>query len=689
MTQGATVRPPLASLLFALAAFGATPPAQDRTKLPLPPGIDGTVMDASADPCSDFYEYACGGWMKTTEIPAERPLYSRGFVAIIERNEVVLKQILDEAVATKLPAGTPYAKQLADVYATCTDEAKLEKALPEVQAFVKKATAAKDSRELAKSLALLHAQGMYALFSPEAIQDLKNSSEVIASLDQGGLGMPDRDYYLDDDAKKKSVRDAYALYTEAMLALYGEKPADAKAHAAQILEFETRLAKASLSRVARREPSNIYHRLDRAALKAAAADFAWDEYFDALGHKDFAAINVTHVPFFAEVSSLAKQTKPEVWKTYLTWVVLRSSVLALPKKFQDTNFNYASKNLTGATADRPRWKKCASAIDAGLGEALGREFVRRTFGDDSKARTNAMVTALQGAVKANFATLAWMDAPTRAEAAKKLDRMVGNNKIGFPSQWRDYSSLATTRSSFFANLAAVNAFEVKRQLAKVGQPVDRTEWYMSPAAVNAYNEGQKNEIVFPAGILQPPFFDAAATDAVNFGSMGMVVGHEITHGFDDKGRKFDADGNLRDWWTASVGKSFLERAACVKQQYDAYVAVDDLHVKGDLTLGENVADLGGLKLAHAAMTEWYVKKAAADDAYRFSRSQQFFLGFAQSWCTKVRPETARVRATTDSHSPPYWRVIGPLANDPTFQKAFGCADGSKMVRPAKERCEVW
>ncbi|MHB8872819.1 MAG: M13 family metallopeptidase [Myxococcaceae bacterium] len=705
------MRTPFLPVLFAIASCAtpqpapkklepAAPPApaqlpdargeaRARTTLPLPPGVDPSAMNPSADPCDDFYEYACGGWMKTAEIPDDRPLYSRGFVAIQDRNELVLRQILDEAVAGKLPEGTAFARQLADTYATCTDEAKLETALPEVKKFIARYAAPKNARELARAIGGLSARGYSPLFQAEAMQDLKSSSEVIASLDQSGLGLPDRDYYLDEDPKKKAVREAYLAYTGGLLTLFGEEPAEAKQHAAQILELETRLARVSQSRVERRDPANIYHRVDRAGLQRAAPDFPWDVYFEALGLTDVQSLNLTNPAFFEEISRLAKDTGPGAWRPYLTWVVLRASVPALPRRFQDAHFEYTSKNLSGAKADRPRWKKCVGYVESSFGEALGREFVRRTFGEEGKARTRAMVQQLQSAVKDNFQKLSWMDDATRAAAAAKLERMVGNNKIGYPDRWRDYSAVETTRASFFANTLASNLFEVRRELAKVGKPVDRDEWLMAPSAVNAYNEGQKNEIVFPAGILQPPFFDRTATDAVNLGSMGMVVGHEITHGFDDKGRKFDADGNLRDWWTPSIGKDFVARAACVKKQYDDYLAVENLHVKGDLTLGENVADLGGVKLAHAAMQGWYSERGAADDGYRFTRSQQFFLGFAQSWCTKVRPETARLRVAVDTHSPPYWRVVGPLSDSEDFKRAFACREGSKMVRRAPVRCEVW
>ncbi|MBM4776485.1 MAG: M13 family metallopeptidase [Archangiaceae bacterium] len=656
-------------------------------KKPMPPGLDEAAMDLSADPCADFYQYACGGWMAKTEIPADRPLYSRGFVSILERNEALQKTILEEAAANKLPEGTAFAKQLGDYYATCTDEAGLEKALPEVKKFIDQVAKVKDAKSLATSVGTIHAAGFRPFFDIGAIQDLKNSTEVIGSLDQSGLGLPDRDYYFDED--KKTVREQYKSHVEAMFGLLGLPAKDCQRKADEVMAIETRLAKVAQTRVERRDPNKLYNRINRDGLTAQAKDFAWDAYFTAVGAKDLKAINVNSVPYFVEVAAIAKDTKPELLNSYLTWVVLRSTTPALPKVFQDEAFNFSSKALTGAKADRPRWKKCVAYTDGDLGEALGREFVRRAFGEDGKARTSAMVESLQKSFEANLASLSWFDEPTRKAAFEKVTRMVGNNKIGYPGTWRDYAKLTTSRTSFFGNSLAANRFEVQRQLAKIGKPVDRNEWLMSPPTVNAYYDPQKNEIVFPAGILQPPFFDRAATDAVNFGSMGMVVGHEITHGFDDEGRQFDVDGNIKDWWSASVGKAFVEKASCVKKQFDGYTAIGDVKVKGDLTLGENIADLGGLKLAHAAMADWYAKKGDADSQFRFSRSQQFFLGFAQSWCTKVRDETAKVRAATDPHAPPFARVKGPLGNLDAFQTAFQCSEKAAMIRRGADRCVVW
>ena len=654
----------------------------------MPAGLDDAVMDATADPCADFYQYACGGWMAKTTIPADRSLYSRGFISVSDRNEEALRAILDEAAAEKLPAGTPFAKQLGDAWVSCTDEAAIEKALPEVNAFIERATAFKNPGELAKVIANLHAAGYRPLFGVASEQDHKNSTEVIAGLVQSGLGLPDRDFYLDETERMKGIRADYLAHIEKMFTLSGQKPEAAKAAAQTVMELETRLAKASLSRVERRDPDKVYNRIDRKGLKEKAPDFAWDVYFTTLGMKGVEAVNVSSVPFFVELNAIANTTKPEMLKPYLAWVVLRGSVAALPKAFQDEFFTFSAKAFTGATQDRPRWKKCVAFVDGELGEALGREFTRRLFPEESRTRTIAMVNALLGSFERNLGTLEWMDEPTRKMALLKVRAMVGHNKIGYPDSWRDYRALKTDRRSFFSTTLETSRFEVARQLAKIGKPLDRGEWLMSPPAVNAYFEAQLNEIVFPAGILQPPFFDKRATDAVNFGAMGMVVGHELTHGFDDHGSRYDAEGNLKNWWTEASGQSFAARVGCVKAQFDGYTAIEELKVKGDLTLGENVADLGGLKLAHAAMVDWY-RKRGPDEEARFNHSQQFFLGFAQAWCTKVRPEQARQRQKTDSHSPPYWRVNGPLSNSDAFKAAFQCPDTSKMVRTGDARCSVW
>ncbi len=688
LVLGAACATTTAPATSAAAVTEVPAPSFDRTK-PLPAGLDEAAFNWTANPCEDFYEFACGGWMAKTEIPADRPLYSRGFVSIADRNELALKGILEEAAAGKLPADAAFAKQLGDSYATCTDDAQLETALERVKAFAAPLVAPTSPEELAKNVGVLHASGLTAFFTLTAWQDLKDASQVIGGIDQGGLGLPDRDYYVDAD--KKPIREAYQAYVASQLGLWGQGKDAAAQDAALVLELETQLAQASQTRVERRDPTKLYNRLERSGLKEKAGAFGWDAYLTALGAPALQTINVTNVKFVEAVAAIAKQGKPAAWKAYLTWTVLRMAVPGLPKAFQDAAFAFNAKHFTGATQDRPRWKKCVAFVDSDLGEALGREFARRYFPADSKARTSAMIEALQGSVERNLKTLPWLDEPTRAAALAKASRMVANNKIGYPAVWRDYGSVQTTRSSYFENMVAAARFEVRRQLLKIGKPVDRGEWLMSAPTVNAYYDPQKNEIVFPAGILQPPFFDKDATDAVNFGSMGMVVGHEITHGFDDEGRQFDVDGNLKDWWSEPVGKAFVGKATCVKQQFDGYTAVDDVKLKGDLTLGENIADLGGLKHAHQALDTWYAdpKKAAEASAQRFTPSQQFFLGFAQSWCTKVRPEQAKLRAATDPHASPYWRVNGPVGNLEAFRKAFGCGERSKMVRTGAQQCVVF
>jgi putative endopeptidase len=640
-------------------------------------------MDTSTDPCTDFYQYACGGWMSSARIPDDRPLYSRGFISIAEQNELKLKAIGEDAAAGKLPEEAAFAKQLGDYWATCMDEPKLEDGAKELHALVDGLKVG-TPKELAATLAQFHLRGWPGFFDADSLQDFKKSSDVILGLDQSGLGLPDRDYYVKDDEKTKKVRDLYVEHVGAMMKLWGAGDDAAK----QIMALETRLAKAQQTQVDRRAPKNLDHKVDRAGLKKLAPNLPWDDYLAGIGMAHQQAINVTSEAYFKELNAAFKETPAKVLAQYLTWVAVRASVLALGSAYQTERFRYESAALTGAKVDRPRWKKCVALTDQDLPEVIGREFVRRHFGEEGKRTTLAMVKEVQTELEKDFDTLAWMDEPTRKTAHEKVQRMAANNKIGYPDKWRDYSSLTTTRGSYLQNRVAARTLEAKRRLNRVGKPLDPNEWVMTPVTVNAYNEGQMNEIVFPAGILQPPFFNVAAADAVNLGSMGMVVGHEITHGFDDEGRQFDIDGNLRDWWSDASGKAFVEKASCVKRQFDAYIAIEDIHVKGDLTLGENVADLGGLKLAHAAMEEWVKQKPEATK-YRYDPSQQFFLGFAQAWCTKMRPETARLRAATDAHSPPYWRVNGPLGNLDAFRKAFSCRESAPMIRKGAEKCEVW
>ena len=667
----------------------SAPPPPATESRPTPPGVDPSAMNERANPCEDFYEYACGGWMKSTEIPADRPRWSRSFDAISERNENILRGILEASAAGKAPEGTAFAQKLGDFYGACMDEARLEGALPELKAKLSKVTGAKDLKGLAQQVGSLHALAIFPFFRFGSSTDLKDASQMIGEVDQGGLSLPDRDYYLRDDDKSKALRGLFVEHAKNLFVLLGDAPDVAAKNAAAVLEMETALAKASLSRVERRDPQKLYHRLERKGLKAEAPAFPWDVYFTAAGAKDVQAINVTHPPFFKELERLLKATPAATWKTYVTWQYLLSVTPALPKAFQDERFRF-SQNLTGAKEEPARWKKCVRYTNAGLGEALARPFIAQTFGADGKATTQQMVVVLEQAFERDLDTLPWMDAATKAQALVKVRKIV--NKIGYPDQWRDYGAVKVSRGSFLESLMGVESFEQARQLAKIGKPVDKAEWLMSPPTVNAYYNPAFNEIVFPAGILQPPFFSREATAPVNFGGMGMVVGHEITHGFDDEGRQYDAEGNLHDWWTEASDKAFRERVACVQKQFDGYTVVDELKVNGALTLGENVADLGGLKLAHSAMEEWLrqnPEEAKRAGGARFTPSQQFFLGYAQAWCSKSRDAFARQLVLVDPHSPPYWRVNGPMGNLPEFQKAFACKADAKIMRPAADRCEVW
>ena len=687
---------PLALLLAACASAPAPAPAPPKpvpvAMTPQPvasdiaAGLDGAAIDNSAAPCDDFYQFACGNWLKNTPIPADRSRWGRGFNVIAERNQQTLKEILEAAADGKAPAGTPYAKQLGDYYATCMDETKLDGAVPQLRSELKRIDRVSGAKAIATTVARLQNGGARALFRYGSEQDAKNATEIIGGIDQGGLGLPDREYYLSDDAKLKETREAYRVHVAKMFTLAGDSEATANKKAAQVLDFETRLAKASLDRVSRRDPDKTYHRTDRSGLKKMSPGFDWSDYFKTIGTPGVEALDVTHVPFVAELSTMVRNVPASEWRSYLQWKAIAGHVVALPKPFSDEAFAFESKYISGAKADLPRWKKCVEATDMALGEALAVPFIDKTFGQEGKQVTLAMVKGIEQAFEDNLATLTWMDDVTKQRAREKAQKVF--NKIGFPDKWKTYDGLVTDRGTFLGNQTRAVAYEKARDLKKIGKPLDRGVWQMTPPTVNAYYQPSLNEIVFPAGILQPPFFNKEATDAVNFGSMGMVVGHELTHGFDDQGRKYDAEGNLKEWWTPGSGQAFVERADCVKKQFDGYVAVDDIHLNGGLTLGENTADLGGLKLAYAAMTAYAQQHPERmPKGGRFTPQQQFFLGFAQSWCTNARPEIERVLARTDPHSPPRYRVNGPLSNLPQFQEAFQCKPTDRMV--SQNRCTVW
>jgi predicted metalloendopeptidase len=644
-------------------------------------GIDAKAMDPKADPCVDFYQYACGGWEVATEIPADKSRWSRSFSVIAENNREELKRIL--TTASTNPGDDPVMKKIGAYYAACMDEAAVEKAnLAPIQPFLKAIAKIKDKKSLTAVVTELHGYRVPALFDIDAEQDFKEATKVILYVDQSGIGMPDRDYYTKDDDRSKDLRKKYLAHVEAMFKLAGKNAKAAAKAAADVMEVETRLAKASMTRVERRDAESMYHRMDRAGLVKLAPAFPWADYFKAVGQPDVNDINVTSTVFLAEVDKMLGDVKAPVWKSYLEWTVLRDAKDILPKRFEEQAFKMAQV-LTGQKKIEDRWKRCVAATDGALGELLAQPFVKTHFGGESKAATEQMITEIRKAFGRGLEHLSWMDAKTRERAAEKLHGMVFH--IGFPDKWKSYD-FEVDAKSYGKNVMAAAKFSLGKKLAEIGKPVDRKKWGMSPPTVNAYYNPLKNEMVFPAGILQPPFFSAKNAVAVNLGGIGMVVGHELTHGFDDEGSKFAHDGNLRNWWEPAVGGKFKEKTQCIQKQYAGYEPLPGLKLNGELTSGENIADNGGVKLAFAAYRELRKgqRPMVADGK---TEDQLFFLAVGQAWCNKSRDEVARMLVQVDPHSPPKFRVNGSLQNTAAFHEAFQCKKGAAM-NPANT-CEVW
>lgn len=643
-------------------------------------GLDPLALDRSTDPCSDFYQFACGKWIEQTPIPSDEPAWTRSFNEIRKRNELELQRILEAAHAEK-DAGS---QKIGTFYAACMDESAVDAAgTKPIADLLARAAAVKDTKSLVAATTELHALGIWPFFDVSPVQDPKDATHWIANLDQGGLGLPDRDYYLRDDEASTKLRAVYLEHVQHMLVLAGVPEARAKSGAADVLKIETELAKVSKTRVERRDPKNMFNRLDRAQVGRAIPAFAWDGYFKKLGMPGVKELNVTAPKFFEGLQPVLASASPAAARAYLEWQIVRSMARQLSKPFVDESFKL-EQALTGQAENRPRWRRCVAATDGSLGDLLGQAYVSKNFAGESKQAAEGLVHAISAAFGADLGHLAWMDGPTRAKASEKLAAMA--YLIGYPEKWKTYDFTVDPKSHA-KNILAARAFDLHRELAKVGQPVDRQEWQMTPSTVNAYYDAQRNHMVFPAGILQPPFYDVKSSIPVNLGAVGLVVGHELTHGFDDEGSQYDAKGNLENWWAPEVGTRFKGKTTCVAEQYDGYEALPGLHLNGELTLGENIADMGGVKLAFEAYRELRKDAAQKVSAGGFNEDQQFFIAVGQAWCAKARPEYERLLVQTNPHSPPRFRVRGALANLPEFATAFSCPAGSAML--AKKSCSVW
>jgi predicted metalloendopeptidase len=673
--------PTLFTAVFAAAlATMVAPPA--RAQAPGAP-FHPQDFDLACAPCRDFDQYANGGWRQHTKLPPGYSSYT-AFEEVYDRNEAVLRGILEKTAADRTTkAGTDRAR-LATYFSTCMDSAGAEAAgAKPVAGLLADVESMASTGELARRTAWLHAHGIGALFGFFANQDPKNSDEVIAFAGQGGLGLPDRDYYLRTDSASVATRATYVRVGAKLLELAGEGAADAQRHAEAALALETELAKASMTNVQRRDPKATYHKLPADSLLALSPSFAWGQYF--AGRKTTpAVVNVQQPDFFRALEAQVASAPLETWKAYLRLRILRDAAPTLSGPFVAQWFEMR-KTLAGVTELLPRWKRCITETDDGLGEILGKEYLKVAFTPDDKARMLAMVKNLEAALGERIEAADWMGDSTRAQAATKLAAFT--EKIGYPDQWRDYSSVSVRPGAYYANKLEARAFESARNIAKIGKPVERGEWSMTPPTVNAYYSSSLNSINFPAGILQPPFFDSKADDATNYGAIGAVIGHEMSHGFDDRGRQFDPKGNLRDWWTAADVERYKARADQVAAQFGGYTVIDTLHVNGRLTLGENIADLGGMATAYAAMQKAYAGRR--DVVGGFSPEQRFFLGWARVWHDLSTDSELRTQVQTDSHSPSHWRINGPMSNLKEFRDAWGCKDGDAMVRPAESLVRIW
>jgi len=666
----------------------ATAQSSSQPALPYTPSLDVSAMDKSIDPCVDLYTYSCGSWQKKNPIPPDQTSWSV-YAKLYQDNLTFLRGMLEQAEKGG-SSRDAVTQKIGDFYGACMDESAVEKrGISSIQGELDAIAQLKSAKEITPLVAHLQMTSTgYSkiMFSAGSSQDPDNSEQVIADVDQGGLGMPDRDYYTKDDAKSKETRERYLQHVQKVFELSGDNPADAKKNAETVMRIEIALAKASLTRVDRRDPHKLVHKMNVADLTKLAPNFDWTGYYREMHYPEFAILNVDAPEFMKELNRLLTAESVNNWKVYLRFHLVDAASPYLSSSFVNENFEFYRKYLRGATEQQPRWKRCVEYVDYDLGEALGQVYVAKVFSPELKASTLDMVKRIEDAMGQRIRALDWMSPETKQQALIKLAGI--RNKIGYPDKWRDYSSVRIDVNDFAGNAERAHEFETKRDINKIGKPVDHGEWDISAQTVDAYYNDQMNDINFPAGVLQPPLYDPKTDDAPNYGNTGGTIGHELTHGFDDEGSQFDAKGNLKDWWTKEDRVKFDARTKCVDDQYSSYVAVEDVHVNGKLTLGENVADLGGEILAYMAWKDAN-KDKHLEPVDGLTPEQRFFVGFAQWDCANERPEDLRVRAVTDPHSPARYRINGVVVNMLEFKEAFSCKDGQPMVKPDKDVCRVW
>jgi putative endopeptidase len=690
----AVVLPLVSGCLTALAQSNPAAPA--GTVTPQLDHFDVTQVEPSLDPCVDFYQYTCQKWIAKNPIPPDQANWWLG-AKLMLWNQTVVRDILEKASADD-PKRNPSEQKIGDYYASCMNEAEINtKGITAIQPELDRIAALQSKTQLPEELARIHritftlapgtdSGSTTALFGFSSGQDLDDASKVVAVLDQGGLGLPDREYYLKTDENSADLRRRYVEHLQKTFQLVGETAPQAIDHAKTVMDLETSLAKVSLDIVRRRDPANLNHRLSLQEVRALSPAFSWDQYFKSVNAPQTDHYLVMTPEFFKGVDQLIATIPLESWKIYFRWQLVNASSSLLSEPFVDEKFDFYGRTLTGQKAQRARWRRCVQSVDRDLDEALGQEYVARAFAGDSKQRMLKLVHALEAALNADIQQVDWMSPATRKAATAKLEKI--EDKIGYPDHWRDYSSLKIVRGDALANAYRSGEFELQRKLSKIGRPVDRAEWSVSPSVPNAYYDPQLNAITFPAAILQPPLFDPQSDDAANFGAIGAIIGHELTHGFDDQGRKFDGAGNLRDWWTAEDGNEFTKKEQCVADEYSGFEATEGVKLNGNLTLGENTADNGGLRIAFMALESTLSREnSARTDRDGYTPQQRFFIAYGETWCSNATPQYLRMLAQSNPHSTPQARANGVVSNMPEFQKAFGCKKGQPMVR--ENACHVW